>query len=43
MTYLAERGAKLIDNYINSVTLGESQLQDLLQVVDLHRKRVPDF
>ena len=40
---VAERGIKFIQDFANSITKAESQLQDLIQLVEAHRKRVPDF
>ena len=38
----AERGIKLISDYANSLTKNEEDRQQLLQVVEWHRKMYPD-
>ena len=38
---VAERGVKLIQDFANSVTTSEVQLQEILQVVEQHRKNLP--
>ena len=38
----AERGIKLISDYVNSLTKNENDRQQLLQVVEWHRKMYPD-
>lgn len=40
---VAERGVKLVQDFANSVTKSEPQLQNLLQLVEKHRRDVPDF
>lgn len=40
---LAERGVALIQEYNNCLTRSEEQKQYLLQVVENHRKKFPDF
>lgn len=39
---LAERGVKMIEDFINTATKDETQLQALLQVVEAHRRRYPN-
>ena len=39
---LAERGVKLIEDFINTSTKNEEQLQALMQVVEAHRRQYPD-
>ena len=40
---VAERGVKLIQDFASSVTAQETQLQQLLLVVEKHRKELSDF
>ena len=40
---VAERGAKLIQDFASSVTTKKTQLQQLLQVVEKHRRQLSDF
>ena len=40
---MAERGVKMIQDFINTVTNDEEQLQGVMQLVETHRKQVPDF
>ena len=40
---VAERGVKLIQDFADSVTKSEPQLQSLLQLVERHRRTYPDF
>jgi len=40
---VAERGVKLVQDFANSVTKSEPQLQNLLQLVEKHRRDVPYF
>ena len=39
----AERGVKLISEFLNTTTKDESQLQYLLQAVEAHRDKFPNF
>ena len=39
----AERGVKLISDFLNTTTKDESQLQYLLQAVEAHRDKFPNF
>lgn len=40
---VAERGVKLMQDFIGSVTKDEQQLQDVMQLVEKHRKQVGSF
>ena len=40
---LAERGVKLLEDLVNSITHDEEQLQDLMLLVENHRKLLPRF
>ena len=40
---VAERGVKLIQDFADSVTKSEPQLQSLLQLVERHMRTYPDF
>jgi hypothetical protein len=40
---LAERAIKLIQDFANGITKDEEQRQYLLQVVENHRRSIPDF
>ena len=40
---VAERGVKMIQDFINTVTNDEEQLQGVMQLVETHRKQIPDF
>ena len=39
----AERGVKLVSDFINDLTTSEEERQQLLQVVEAHRQRYPDY
>lgn len=39
---LAERGIKMVEDFINTATKDETQLQALMQVVEAHRQRYPN-
>ena len=39
----AERGVKLISDFIGHITTSDFELQELLQVVEAHRQRYPDY
>ena len=39
----AERGVKIISDFIGHITTSDIERQQLLQVVEAHRKRYPDF
>ena len=40
---VAERGIKLMSDFIGSVTKDEQQLQDVMQLVEKHRKQIKSF
>ena len=40
---VAERDVKLMQDFIGSVTKDEQQLQDVMQLVENHRKQVGSF
>ena len=40
---VAERGIKLVQDFLASVTNDEQQLQDVMQVVEKHRKQISSF
>jgi len=42
ISYLAERGVALIEQYNSILTKDEDQKQIILQVVEDHRRRFPD-
>ena len=39
----AERGVKLLTDFISELTTSDEERQQLLQVVEAHRKRYPDY
>ena len=39
---VAERGIKMIEDFINTCTKDEAQLQALMQVAENHRRQFPD-
>ena len=43
MNDVVERGIKLMQDFIGSVMKEEEQLQDVMQLVERHRKQVSSF
>ena len=39
----AERGVKLVTDFIHDLTTSDEERQQLLQVVEAHRQRYPDY